>query len=114
MDTSTASVMASRVPTGGALRASMATAAAMHATFVRVVVSTAVGVSRVPTGSPSTNAVSVVYGGIAFSINITGDIYLDIWDRKWFLRAFLTLRTLAITAQTVRAGLIRWVVFISI
>lgn len=29
--------------------------------------------------SPSTNAVTIVYGGIAFGINSTGDTYLDMY-----------------------------------
>ena len=33
----------------------------------------------IPAGSPSTNAVAGVYGGIAFSIDSTGDTYLDMY-----------------------------------
>lgn len=71
----------SRVPTG-TLRTSTSETTTFRIVWIRMVTSAAAafGMSHLlPTGSPSTNAVSVVYGGIAFSVNITGDTYLDMY-----------------------------------
>ena len=71
----------SRVPTG-TLRTSTSETTTFCIVWIRMVMSAAAafGMSHLlPTGSPSTNAVSVVYGGIAFSVNITGDTYLDMY-----------------------------------
>lgn len=46
---------------------------------MRMVNSLQVQYMGIPAGSPSTNAVAVVYGGIAFSVNSTGDIHLDMY-----------------------------------
>lgn len=46
---------------------------------MRMVNSPQVRYMSIPAGSPGTNAVGVVYGGIAFSVNITGDTYLDMY-----------------------------------
>ena len=50
----------------------------------------------IPAGSPSTNAVAVVYGGITFSIDSTGDTYLDMYGigSGSYEHIALTLRTL--------------------
>ena len=78
---STSTVGMSRIPTG-TLRTSTSATTTLRIVWIRMVTSAAAafGMSHLlPTGSPSTNAVSVVYGGIEFSVNITGDTYQDMY-----------------------------------